>query len=104
MKLTYLLISSLDYLAMLVSLHVHCLYSIAVTNYETSTAPNVYENLMEEDSKTAKLREQLRGEMDKLSQAMSSIVELEFSSNSGTSSDTAIPARIDLDDEMDDGV
>ncbi|KAI1437079.1 dynamin family protein [Xylaria sp. CBS 124048] len=44
---------------------------------------NVYENLMEEDVNTAKLREQLRGEMDMLSEAMSSINGLETSSSHG---------------------
>lgn len=60
-------------------------------------AANVYEALMEEDSNTANLRERLRGEKDKLSQAMSSIIELETSS--GSSSET-----LHLYDVMDEGV
>lgn len=52
---------------------------------------------MEEDSNTANLRERLRGEKDKLSQAMSSIIELETSS--GSSSET-----LHLYDVMDEGV
>ncbi|KAI2636623.1 dynamin family protein [Xylaria nigripes] len=43
------------------------------------TDQNVYENLMEEDVNTARLREQLKGEMDMLSEAMSSINGLETS-------------------------
>ncbi|GAP86751.1 putative dynamin family protein [Rosellinia necatrix] len=67
--------------------------------------PNVYGKLMEEDIRTARLREQLKGELDKLSQAMTSIVELESSSPSGNSSETILPAQvIDLDDQMDEGV
>lgn len=60
---------------------------------------------MEEDEKTAKLREQLRGEMDKLSQAMSSINGLECSPGSGGSSETILPTQVvDLDDGTDEGV
>ncbi|KAI1131131.1 dynamin family protein [Nemania abortiva] len=67
------------------------------------TAPNVYEHLMEEDMNTANLREQLRGEMDKLSQAMTSINSLECSSGSGSSSETVFAAPVvDLDDAADD--
>ncbi|KAH8157927.1 hypothetical protein CIB48_g10330 [Xylaria polymorpha] len=69
------------------------------------TAANAYEHLMEEDEKTAKLREQLRGEMDKLSQAMSSINGLECSPGSGGSSETILPTQVvDLDDGTDEGV
>ncbi|KAI0535470.1 dynamin family protein [Xylaria digitata] len=68
-------------------------------------APNVYLHLMEEDEKTANLRQQLRGEMDKLSQAMSSINSLESSPASGGSSETIFPAPvIDLDDNLDDSL
>ncbi|KAI0105017.1 dynamin family protein [Nemania sp. FL0031] len=69
------------------------------------TTSNVYEHLMEEDVKTASLREQLRGEMDKLSQAMSSINSLECSPGSGTSSETVLaPPTIDLDEAMDEDI
>ncbi|KAI1074245.1 P-loop containing nucleoside triphosphate hydrolase protein [Whalleya microplaca] len=43
--------------------------------------PYVYEHLMEEDDTTAKLRDQLRHEKNKLDQAMKSIDELESSTN-----------------------
>ncbi|KAI0420979.1 dynamin family protein [Xylaria grammica] len=67
--------------------------------------PSVYQHLMEEDARTASLREQLRGEMDKLSQAMSSINGLESSPGSGNSSETVFPTPIiDLEDNMDEGV
>ncbi|KAI0428442.1 dynamin family protein [Xylaria sp. FL1042] len=69
------------------------------------TDANVYNHLMEEDSKTATLREQLKGELDKLSQAMTSINGLESSPSSGNSSDTILPNPIiDLDETMEDEV
>ncbi|KAI0201613.1 dynamin family protein [Astrocystis sublimbata] len=69
------------------------------------TAGMVYERLMEEDERTAKLREQLRGEKDKLSQAMDSINGLEPSSSNVSSSDTIAEAQVvDLDDVMDDEI
>ncbi|KAI0553181.1 dynamin family protein [Xylaria curta] len=69
-----------------------------------NAAANVYEHLMEEDERTARLREQLRGEMDKLSQAMSSINSLECSSG-GSGSETILPVQyVDLDDGMDEDV
>ncbi|KAI1429709.1 dynamin family protein [Xylaria sp. FL1777] len=70
-----------------------------------STGPNVYQHLMEEDTKTANLREQLRGEMDKLSQAMKSINGLESSSGHDNSSETIqhMPI-IDIDDTMEDDI
>ncbi|KAI8625906.1 dynamin family protein [Xylariaceae sp. FL1651] len=64
---------------------------------------NVYEHLMEEDEITAKLREQLKREMDKLSEAMSSINGLESSSGSGSSGTFPRPPVIDLEDTMDEG-
>ncbi|KAI0968106.1 dynamin family protein [Xylaria arbuscula] len=67
--------------------------------------PNVYEHLMEEDEKTARLREQLKAEMDKLSQAMSSINGLESSPGSGNTSETIpLTPTIDLDAIMGDDV
>jgi len=59
---------------------------------------------MDEDEKTAKLREQLRGEMDKLSEAMSSINSLESSSGSAATQEAPtydIVEEVDeiLDDE-----
>ncbi|KAI0878656.1 dynamin family protein [Hypoxylon argillaceum] len=66
------------------------------------TTPNVYEHLMEEDVKTANLREQLRGEKDTLSQAMSSINGLECSSPGHSSSETILAAPIiDIDEAVD---
>ncbi|KAI1826766.1 dynamin family protein [Xylaria intraflava] len=59
---------------------------------------NVYGNLMEEDMNTARLREQLRGEMDMLSEAMSSINGLETSSGGGNGINGAI---IEVDENMD---
>ncbi|KAJ2980321.1 hypothetical protein NUW58_g6973 [Xylaria curta] len=65
---------------------------------------NVYEHLMEEDDKTASLREQLKSEIDKLSQAMTSINALECSPDGGSGSETILPASIiDLDDDMEEG-
>jgi hypothetical protein len=58
---------------------------------------------MEEDENTARMREQLKGEMDKLSQAMSSINGLESSSGSSSSETIACAPVIDLDDAMDEG-
>lgn len=57
---------------------------------------------MEEDVKTANLREQLRGEKDTLSQAMSSINGLECSSPGHSSSETILAAPIiDIDEAVD---
>ncbi|TGJ88558.1 hypothetical protein E0Z10_g165 [Xylaria hypoxylon] len=71
----------------------------------SKAAPKVYITLMEEDTKTANLREQLKGELDKLSQAMNSINSLESSPASGSSSDTMFSAPvIDLDDDLDEDV
>lgn len=61
------------------------------------TGPNVYASLMEEDSKTASLRERLKGELDKLSSAMESINSLEGSPNLSVT-------VLDSDDNMEDGV
>ncbi|KAI0405156.1 dynamin family protein [Xylaria palmicola] len=69
-----------------------------------NSALNVYEHLMEEDEKTATLREQLRGEMDKLSQAMSSINGLECSRIGVTPNEIPTAPAIDLDDAMDEDV
>jgi hypothetical protein len=57
---------------------------------------------MEEDENTARLREQLRGEMDKLSEAMSSINGLESSSGSNSSETLPHQSFIDLEEQMDD--
>ncbi|KAI1171115.1 dynamin family protein [Nemania sp. FL0916] len=71
--------------------------------YNTN-GPRVYEHLMEEDVKTANLREQLRGELDKLTKAMNSINGLECS-DSTDSSDTMHPALAGgMDDSMDEDV
>ncbi|KAI3324441.1 dynamin family protein [Xylariaceae sp. AK1471] len=68
------------------------------------TEPNVYEHLMEEDERTARLREQLRGEMDKLSEAMSSINGLESSSGGDNSETLPLQPVIDLEEPMEDEV
>ncbi|KAI1263170.1 dynamin family protein [Xylariaceae sp. FL1019] len=67
---------------------------------------SVYEHLMEEDEKTARLREQLKEKIDRLSEAMASINGLETSSangsNSGLSNGTLQrEATIELDGEDD---
>ncbi|KAJ8110281.1 hypothetical protein ONZ43_g5912 [Nemania bipapillata] len=68
-----------------------------------STTVKVYENLMEEDEKIAELRRRLKGEKDKLSQAMASINGLECSSPGGSGSETILATPvIDLDEAMDD--
>lgn len=68
----------------------------------TRTAPNFYAHLMEEDEKTASLRDHLKSEMDKLQQAMSSINGLECPSGSSSSSETIPSAPIvDVDYDMD---
>ncbi|KAI5923439.1 hypothetical protein F4810DRAFT_668895 [Camillea tinctor] len=67
---------------------------------------------MEEDEHTAKLRDQLKREMDKLVRAMSSINDLESSSNDNRSDtqtqsqiQSQFPATVeDLEEPMDDGV
>lgn len=58
---------------------------------------------MEEDANTAKRREQLKGEMDKLVRAMHSINNLERSSNDTSLRPTYVNSIIS-DSEMDDVV
>lgn len=57
---------------------------------------------MEEDVKTASLREHLKSEMDKLEQAMGSINSLECPADNSSSSETMPSAPIDdADYDMD---
>ncbi|KAI1633530.1 P-loop containing nucleoside triphosphate hydrolase protein [Biscogniauxia mediterranea] len=65
---------------------------------------NVYNRLMEEDEHTAKLRDQLKREMDKLVKAMSSINDLESSSSDGGFDTQPRASVVDLEGPMDDGV
>lgn len=65
--------------------------------------PAIYGALMEEDEKTARRREQLKGEMDKLSRAMDSINELE-SSSSTTAHRNPNSTSLNEDDEMEDSI
>lgn len=58
---------------------------------------------MEEDEKTASLREHLKSEMDKLEQAMSSINNLECPADGSSSSETIPSAPIDDPDYDMDG-
>ncbi|KAI1196690.1 dynamin family protein [Nemania serpens] len=69
----------------------------------SGTAPNFYTHLMEEDEKTASLREHLKSEMDKLEQAMSSINNLECPADGSSSSETIPSAPIDDPDYDMDG-
>ncbi|KAI0382324.1 P-loop containing nucleoside triphosphate hydrolase protein [Hypomontagnella monticulosa] len=64
-----------------------------------SSDPALYGALMEEDEKTARRREQLKGEMDKLSRAMNSINDLE-SSSSTTTYRNSNSAGLNSDSEM----
>ncbi|KAI1473644.1 hypothetical protein K445DRAFT_319061 [Daldinia sp. EC12] len=65
--------------------------------------PGLYERLMEEDMNTAKRREQLKAEMDKLVRAMHSINNLERSSNDSSFRPTYVNS-VNSDSEMDDVV
>ncbi|KAI2607891.1 P-loop containing nucleoside triphosphate hydrolase protein [Hypoxylon sp. NC1633] len=68
----------------------------------SSSDPRSYMKLMDEDEKTAKRRLQLKGEMEKLERAMSSINELENSSDDVGLSDptgTAIHSDIDMEED-----
>ncbi|KAI1499914.1 P-loop containing nucleoside triphosphate hydrolase protein [Biscogniauxia marginata] len=65
---------------------------------------NVYNHLMEEDEHTAKLRDQLKREMDKLVRAMSSINDLESSSTDGGFDTQPRASVVELDGSMDDVV
>ncbi|KAL7621792.1 hypothetical protein AAE478_007291 [Parahypoxylon ruwenzoriense] len=65
--------------------------------------PSLYDSLMEEDEKTAKRRKQLKGEMEKLLRAMSSINDLEGSSDGGDFGQPPVFV-VNSDSEMDDGV
>ncbi|KAI0113501.1 P-loop containing nucleoside triphosphate hydrolase protein [Daldinia grandis] len=67
----------------------------------SQSEPGLYERLMEEDANTAKRREQLKGEMDKLVRAMHSINNLERSSNDTGIRPTYVNS-INSDSEMDD--
>ncbi|KAI1370616.1 P-loop containing nucleoside triphosphate hydrolase protein [Hypoxylon crocopeplum] len=68
-----------------------------------SSKPGLYMKLMDEDESTAKRRQQLKGEMDKLKKAMQSINDLEHSSNDASFSYSR-PTAADYDSDMDDGV
>ncbi|KAJ3579395.1 hypothetical protein NPX13_g1172 [Xylaria arbuscula] len=64
-------------------------------NSRTLAGPNGYAHLMEEDENTASLRDRLKGELEKLSQAMSSINRLESPSDRSMT--------VASDDMVDDG-
>ncbi|CAJ2505850.1 Uu.00g132440.m01.CDS01 [Anthostomella pinea] len=64
---------------------------------------NVYNHLMEEDEQTAKTREQLKREMDKLERAMTSINDLESSSNSASFNAQPRAHAVEMEDVTDEG-
>ncbi|KAI5859257.1 P-loop containing nucleoside triphosphate hydrolase protein [Durotheca rogersii] len=65
--------------------------------------PSLYSKLMEEDERTAKRRQQLKGEKEKLLKAMARINDLEGSSHDAHHSQPTVVA-VNSDSDMEDGV